>query len=149
MQKAELSPDSETVRSGAHPRLVTLEANYRQFLTAVGWGVASSICLIAAISFSFATSATPPYTPFRNPSRSVLVVNILSNLSVLLLAGFMMELNEKLRWFLASRSSGVNFVSFLGLSRATSDLGVLRMLFTKAMELMDRLWCLQREGIQY
>jgi len=142
--------DSSSIRpagSAAFPRLVSMEAKYRKFLTVIGLCVASTICVMAAISVSFATSAKRPYTPFPNPSTAVLVINVLTQLSVLILTAFVTELNERLRWSLASSSSGLNFGSFIALSRSTGDLGVLRMLIAKAMPLMDRVWCAHRHYI--
>jgi hypothetical protein len=53
------------------------------------------------------------------------------------------ELNEKLRWNLASRPSGVDFPSFIGLSRATGNVGVLTLLCSN-QPFVQKRWCIQR-----
>src|SRR5947207_11179490 len=142
-QGPQKDPESNVESSLTSPPPIPLQSNYRQYLIAVCWGLASAICLAITIWLAFATSASVPFTPFKNPSRTVLVINVLSNTSVILLSGFMSELNEKLRWSLASQRSGIDFASFLGLSRATGNMGVVSLVFS-SWKIRDKKWCVQR-----
>jgi len=80
---------------------------------------------------------------FFPPSITIFVINVLSQGVAFLMAHIFASTFEGLRWTFASRRTGVRMATFLGLSRATSLLGVGRLLCVKSPH---RFWCLQRYG---
>src|SRR5947207_11242202 len=116
---------------------IHLEPKHRQYRIVVCWGLASTVCLAITIWRNFATSAL-----FHSRLSKIRLEQsyVLSNASVLLISGFMSELDEKLRRSLASKPSGINFASFIGLSRATGNMGVVRLLLSN-WKFRDKKWC--------
>lgn len=75
------------------------------------------------------------------PSTTVFVINVLSQGVAFLIAQLFTAVFEALRWKFASRRIGVRMTTFLGLSGATSLLGVGRLLCARGPH---QFWCLQR-----
>ena len=94
--------------------------------------------------FTVFVSRDPNLGPLLfQPSRTLLVVTIMSQLLSLLINELFISVFEALRWQLASRKSGVHVTTFLVLSKATSLFGVLRLLY--AGGIADHVWwCMQR-----
>jgi hypothetical protein len=63
------------------------------------------------------------------PERSILVLNIASQITIFLLAETTHWVFEAVRWAMASSASGIAAYTFLLLSRATSVAGVIYMMF--------------------
>jgi len=80
---------------------------------------------------------------FFPPSITIFVINVLSQGVAFLMAHLFASIFENLRWTFTSQKTGVRMTTFLGLSRATSLLGVVRLLCVKGPH---RFWCLQRYG---
>lgn len=103
---------------------------------------------LSVLIFIYVYEALVSNNPFLgpllfNPSRTLLVVTILSQGIGLLIKLLFSCVFEALRWHLVSRESGVGMSTFLGLSPATSFLGVLRLLINGGKN--DHIvWCLQR-----
>ena len=76
-----------------------------------------------------------------SPSTTVFVINILSQILAIVINLLFASAFEALRWQLASRETGVHLTTFLGMSGATSPVGVLTLLMVKGTH---QFWCLQR-----
>jgi hypothetical protein len=70
-----------------------------------------------------------PRLIFSRPERSILVLNIASQLTIFCLAELTSCVFEAVRWAIACSAAGTNAFTFLSLSRATNALGVLCLLF--------------------
>jgi hypothetical protein len=89
-------------------------------------------------------SDNPPLGPLLfSPSRTLLVITILSqSLSILFKIVFSCVF-DALRWHFASRETGVSITTFLGLSPATSSLGAIKLLYYSGLR-NHTWWCFQR-----
>ena len=65
---------------------------------------------------------------FARPERSILVLNIFSQLTIFCLAELTICVFEAIRWALACSKAGVPAFTFLSLSRATNAFGVICIL---------------------
>jgi len=86
------------------------------------------------IFFAYNGSMDHPVAPlliFKEPSTSILVLNVLSQLTIFFLSEMTIWVFEGLRWSFASSLTGIPAYTFLALSRATSAVGVLFLLFSK------------------
>lgn len=89
-------------------------------------------------------SNTPPLGPLLfSPSRTLLVVTILSQGLGIIFRVLFSSVFDALRWHFASREKGVSITVFLGLSPATSSLGVIKLLYSIGLR-SRAWWCLQR-----
>jgi hypothetical protein len=89
-------------------------------------------------------SDNPHLGPFLfSPSRTLLIITILSQGLALLIRMLFNSVLESLRWYLVSRSGGVDATTFLGLSGATSSWGVLNLLYAVGIR-GHTVWCSQR-----
>lgn len=78
-----------------------------------------------------------------SPSRTLLVITILSQGLGLLIMLLFSLVFEALRWQLISRRKGIGSTTFLGLSSATPMLGIIRLLFGGGLS-SHIIWCAQR-----
>lgn len=86
----------------------------------------------------------PPLGPLLfSPSRTILVVTILSQGIAILLRMLFSCVFESLRWHFASRNNGIAATTFLGLSPATSSLGVMKLLYAGGLS-NHMPWSIQR-----
>jgi hypothetical protein len=76
-----------------------------------------------------------------SPSTTVFVINILSQILAIVITLLFASAFEALRWQLASRETGVRLATFLGMSGATSPVGVLMLLKIKGTH---QFWCAQK-----
>jgi len=113
-------------------------------LTILCFGAIPLSVLLLYYIFTVFVSRDPNLGPLLfQPSRTLLVVTIMSQLLGLLINELFISVFEALRWQLASRKGGVHVTTFLGLSKATSLFGVLRILYTGGIA--DHVWwCMQR-----
>jgi hypothetical protein len=156
--KAPPSPASSTFKYHLDHAGVKLESTFRQYfltwvlaLFTLGW-------IIFTIYFAYNCSISNPLTPsliFSKPERTILLMNILSQFTIFLLAELTLSVFEALRWAFASSPHGINAFSFVGLSRATSLLGILSLLIRNRIREPGepilskdghRLWGLQRQS---
>lgn len=122
------------------------------------WGILVIACLttgVLSFTFFFACniSAETPVASdliFDQPQRSVLALNILSQISMFLLYELTTSLLESIRWTLACSRSGTSAFTFLILSRATNNIGILSLVMSKGSTPRKiqkdghRLWGTQR-----
>jgi len=87
---------------------------------------------------------------FKEPGNSILLLNLLSQMTMFCLTELAFSVLDVLRWAFVSRSSGTSAYTFLALSRATNLAGVLYLIFGKGPMRRGfegdnhRLWSLQR-----
>ena len=123
-----------------------LSSVFRQLksLTILCFGAIPLSVLLLYYIYTVFVSRNPNLGPLLfQPSRTLLVVTIISQALGLLLNELFVSLFESLRWQLASRKGGVNVTTFLGLSKATSLFGVLRLLYAGGIA-NHMWWCMQR-----
>lgn len=107
-----------------------LQSMARQSLWTWTQALLSSLWLTFTIIFALNCSVAKPFAVWLLPSRSedtLLILNVCSQGTVLLLAALTSGAFETVRWTLASSKRGIPVLSFLGLSRATGLPGVLRL----------------------
>jgi hypothetical protein len=89
-------------------------------------------------------SITPALGPLLfSPSRTLLVITLLSQALGAFILVLFHSVFERLRWQLVSKESGIGLTTFLGLSGGTSFFGVIT-LFYKGRGITSTFWCAQR-----
>jgi hypothetical protein len=114
-------------------------------------------CLTAAmlaftVFFAYNSSLEYPVSSkliFSRPERSILVLNIASQLTIFGLAELTNCVFEAIRWAFSCSATGTSAYTFLSLSRATNIIGVLCLWLAKGGEQQigrdgHRLWGGQR-----
>jgi hypothetical protein len=84
------------------------------------------------VFFAYNSSMESPLSSkliFSKPERSILVLNIASQLTIFCLAELTLCVLETVRWAFACSVVGTSAHTFLALSRATNAVGVLSLLF--------------------
>ena len=109
--------------------------------------------LAVTIFFAYNCSLPQPLSSklmFQNPSRSILVLNFLSQITMFCLSELAFCVLSVLGWVFASHPSGTPAYTFLALSRATNLAGVLSLIVSKGPEPGrlqpdgHRVWGIQR-----
>ena len=152
LQQVPESRAEDSTQSISDPPGTRLDSTFRQFL----WTWIVSLIAVAWVGFTicFAYNCTlvNPFLPsllFSNPKYTLLMLNILSHGTIILLKDLTSSAFEAVRWAFASSKKGVSASSFIGLSRATSALGILDLVFGRSGSYGlgkdgHRLWGLQR-----
>jgi hypothetical protein len=122
---------------------IPLSPKWKQHLPNFLLLILTSSWLILTICLSFVSSSSHPPLIFTRPEWTILVLTFLSNGSVFLLGELTLATYDILRWAMSTRLSGVGITTFLGLSSATSNIGVLSLLFS-SQDIQHRKWCCQR-----
>lgn len=122
---------------------IRLQPKWRQYGTSGVVFIISCIWILSVISFAFMSSSSNPVIIFPKPQTTINIINFGTSVSVFLLGELWSGAFDSLRWTLASRNSGFSMASFLGLSRATSNFGVWKLLFHD-FQVGHRKWCAQR-----
>jgi hypothetical protein len=113
------------------PEPVAPKSPSRQHCSTLLVACLSGICIFFTVFFAFNCSLDRPLSQkftFQKPERSILVLNILSQLSMFLLAELTIGVFDMIRWAQASSESGLPALTFIILSSATSITGVLYLL---------------------
>jgi hypothetical protein len=136
-----------------------LQSSARQLY--LDWGLAAGTvvwCIVTAIYAYNATQERPPLKILFSNSRWTLAfVSALSQISMFLVGELVQATFERVRWTLASRGKGLLLTNFLGMSRATSLIGVMGLLVLSGKgretstfrgKLADKrqMWILQRSS---
>jgi hypothetical protein len=128
-----------------------LQSTPRQLLWPWITALVSALWLAFATIFAFNCSLPKPFFQRLLPTRSedsLLILNIFSHGTILLLGQLTSQAFESIRWSLASSPKGVPAASFLGLSRATNLLGVVSVLISGRGGFLTfdghRFWGIQR-----
>lgn len=88
----------------------------------------TSLCMAFTIFFAYNSSLEQPYSSLfisKKPERSILILNVASQLTVFGLAELTISVLEAVRWTFASSTSGISGLTFIALSRATNFVGAL------------------------
>jgi hypothetical protein len=150
------SPNSSTFQYHLDRDGIKLESTACQYfltwilaLLTLGW-------VIFTIYFAYNCSIDNPLSEsliFSKPERTILLLNVLSQFTIFLLGELTTSAFEAVRWALASTPNGISAFTFVGLSRATSVLGIVSLLFHNRISgpgapILEkdghRLWGLQR-----
>ncbi|KAK0476093.1 hypothetical protein IW261DRAFT_437474 [Armillaria novae-zelandiae] len=86
----------------------------------------------------------PPLIQLGSPSMAILLLQISTSATTLLLGELAIACYERVRWQRASSLSGLSGGTLLGLSRATSIIGVALLSTKASVSWSTRLWCLKR-----
>lgn len=92
----------------------------------------TAICLAATIFFAYNCSLEQPRVPAlvsKSPERTILILNVLSQVTLFFLADLTSLVLDATRWALACSTTGTSAFTFLILSQATTFLGVLYLSF--------------------
>jgi hypothetical protein len=93
--------------------------------------IATAASMSFTIFFAYNSSLELPVAPdliFERPERTILVLNVASQITIFLLAELISATLEAARWAFACSASGASAYTFLALSRATNLVGVLCLL---------------------
>jgi hypothetical protein len=101
--------------------------------------------VVLLVSYAYLSSfSSIPFKIFQTPARAILAINLGSTVATILLAALIDEGSEILRWRLATRHrKGIAIATFLALGRATTLLGVIRLLFS-GENVGQKRWCILR-----
>jgi hypothetical protein len=130
--------------SGRHGTLLPSAFQQLRWDLLLCFGMIPLSILLFLYVYAALVSDNPPLGPLLfSPSRTLLVITILSQGLAILFRMLFNSVFEALRWHFVSRKKGVSATTFLGLSPATSSLGVLKLLYlTKICN--HTWWCIQR-----
>jgi hypothetical protein len=108
------------------------------------WLLAVFTCAAVAftIFFAYNSSLDIPRSQqliFRSPQRTILALNILSQVTIFLLGLLTDSMFARVRWGFASSGYGISVLSFLALSPSTNYLGVL-VLILSSLHLSKLSW---------
>lgn len=114
----------------------TVQTPRRQYCALWLLSVLAATCLGVTIFFAFNCSLEYHLSQkltFEKPERSITFLNIMSHISMFVLAELVSSVFEKIRWALASSQIGTSALTFLVLGRATNLLGVLNLLLSRKL----------------
>ena len=95
-------------------------------------------CMSFTIFFAYNSSLEQPISSkliFTRPERSILILNIASQVTIFSLAELTSAVFGQIRWALACSPSGTSAYTFLALSKATDIVGVLSLFFGHRSEM--------------
>jgi hypothetical protein len=126
-------------------------------LTAPLIAILTAICMSSTIFFAYNSSLEEPHlAPLvaKNPARTILILNVMSQVTLFALAELTTLVMDATRWALACSNTGISALTFLTLSQATSLLGVLYLsvgngrVGGKFRRNEHRIWGAQRSSSQ-
>jgi hypothetical protein len=91
-------------------------------------------CMAFTIFFAYNSSLELPISSkliFNRPEKSILVLNIASQITIFCLAELTICVLDAVRWAFASSVTGASAYTFLALSRATNVIGVICLLLRR------------------
>ena len=110
--------------------------------------------MVFTVFFAYNSALEQPYSPLfisNRPERSILILNIASQVTIFFLAELTSLALDATRWALACSTSGVSALTFVALSRATNMIGTLYLLIGQSQTTAGafqrhshRLWGLQK-----
>jgi len=112
--------------------------------------VITGVCLLCTIFFAYNSSVEQPFLPAlvaKTPQRTILVLNVISQISLFCLAEMTRLVMDAVRYSLACSATGTSALSFLALSQATHFLGALCLACApcgKGVRSGHRVWSAQR-----
>ena len=115
--------------------------------------IITTVCLTATIFFAYNSSLDHPILTSlvaKSPQRTILILNIMSQVTLFFLAELTKLVLEATRWALACSENGTSALTFLALGQATGLLGALYLSFGpgdiggKVERNGPRVWGIQR-----
>ena len=115
--------------------------------------VVSVICMTLTVLLAYNSSLEQPFMSnlhFHKPQRTVLVLNIATQVTIFSLSELTFSILDSIRWAFACSKTGVSAVTFLSLSRATNIAGVIYLILGAGAAPIrfrrdgHRVWGLQR-----
>jgi hypothetical protein len=94
--------------------------------------ITTAICMTFTIFFAYNSSLEHPHMASlvaKTPARTILILNLLSQITLFFLAELTTLVMDVTRWALACSATGTSSLTFLALSQATSLLGTLYLSF--------------------
>jgi hypothetical protein len=121
----------------------------RDQLTTCALAIVTILCMTSTIFFAFNSSLENPPVPSlvaKSPERTILILNVMSQVTLLALAELTIFAMDSLRWAMAITPDGISALTFLVLSKATTFLGALVLSFhsTAVSGAGPRIWGAQR-----
>jgi hypothetical protein len=136
------------------PRPASMPSGRRHQYPTIMMALATTFLMSFTIFFAYNSSLQKPMLSLfvsKSPERSILILNIASQISLFALAEMECLIYDAVRWVLASHRSGTPGLTFITLGRATGLLGSIYLSFSrsrvsgKAQVYNDhRLWGVQR-----
>jgi len=131
---------------------VVLRSPTRNFIWTWILTIVSTVWVLFTVYFAYNCTLEKPLSTwliFPGPDNTILTLNVLSHGTIFLLRELASSVFEAVRWAFASSKEGISAFSFLGMSRATSPLGVLNLMARSATSRWfakdgHRMWGLQR-----
>jgi len=129
--------DEEAASPIFHPRTANHRVRHQilqQRSFSVFLAFLSTLCLSITVFFAYNCSLPQPVSSklmFKTPGNSVLVLNVLSQVTMFCLAELALCVLGVLRWAFAIRPFGTSAYTFLALSRATNLFGVFYLILGK------------------
>jgi len=120
-----------------------LQPNWRRHLPFVIIYLVTFVWVALEACFAFFSTSRKPRLLFPEPGETILLLNIGSTISIILLGELATETFDNVRWHLAANLKGVGFTTFLGLGRVTNIYGVIRLFWSRGT-IGHRMWLLQR-----
>jgi hypothetical protein len=116
----------EEDKKGSQAQCIRLRIGNQGFTLVVA--CITALCMTFTLFFAYNSSLKQPYLSLfvsKTPERSILILNLASQLTVFALAEMMASVLDATRWTLACSTSGIPALTFVALSRATSFFGAL------------------------
>ena len=153
-----MAADNEgNVHPSPFPSNSSLSSVRQQWFTII-LAYTTATCVLFTLFFAYNSCLDYPVWRgliFARPERTVWMLNILSQVSIFLLAELTSSIFDITRWALASRDTGIPAYTFLVLSRATSIIGVVSLLLARTVSTPryqfdgHRFWGIQRYVSRY
>ena len=146
----------------AVPSRIELKSNQRFHRNYSSWILAALSVTVNVSTVIYAWNASLSSSPLRrimwnDPQKTIFTINLLSQVTVLLLSALSITACDNMRWRLCSRSTGMSLLSFIALAGSSSLHGLVQILFSRTTQkhTIDlktswygcasyRLWCTQR-----
>jgi hypothetical protein len=140
------------VESQRRPLALTPIRIRHQAVTIV-MAIVTALLMSFTIFFAYNSCLQNPMLPLfvsQSPTRSIVILNVASHLTLCALAELTCSVFDAIRWALACQGSGTTALTFLTLSRATSLLGSMYLSLGKSEVPYNspknnhRVWGIQR-----
>ena len=135
------------------PPMRSIGFRIRNQLTTYVVALVTTLCIVLTVLFTYNSSLeTPLITSLiaKSPGRTILILNVLSQLTLFALWGLTTLTMDVTKWVLATGTKGTSGLTFLVLSKATSMIGALLLSFRngkyggKCERNVHRIWGVQR-----
>lgn len=126
-------------------------SNIHSYASTITMAVVTALCMAFTVFFAYNSSVEQPYLSLfvtKKPERSILILNIASQITIFCLAELTSLVSDWFRWALLRSHGGTSALTFLVLSRMTNIFGALFLSFFPSKTHSHRKWGLQRYDLQ-